>query len=521
MRNVSRLRISAQDTTPSKVDLVDSQGEVIGTRQVADASLLKESLGPQVRVEEGSSAESGKMSLRVRDSEQTISPPDVESWPGAEVRTLTQQGPSANRIDLTIVGDGYTAADKAKFFADAEKIRADLFDAETFHSYLPLFNVHAVFVPSNEEGIGDGRPKDTALGLYRDSRMRQAIMPGKASAARKAAQLAPDTDYPILLANDRLYGGLGGEFAITSASPLNITTVLRHELGHNFGNVGEEYDGGQVYSGANFSRSKDVPWKHFVEGNQVPVHTAKLLHQSAPWDNLSDKSWKTTFQLADGPHDVLLDFSSTGFDTSKDVQLLIDGKPTPFDGEFSYDRNFYRVRVTLPAGQHTVEFKEAVADKNNVLSKINVYSIPADYPSREDLVGAYGTYDESGRLVGYRATDRECLMRNMASRCFCAACTENMWHRFLREVSLIDSVVQNGKAVKANVVPLGAARLKLEWMDPRGKIRPELTNLSEWIPTAADAGEWKLKVSFLSDEVKAPKHTDWSVHTAAFKVMTA
>ena len=52
------------------------------------------------------------------------------------------------------------------------------------------------------------------------------------------------------------WGGLGGRYAITTRSLTSGSMVLRHELGHNFSNVGEEYDGGQVYSGANFSRTK-------------------------------------------------------------------------------------------------------------------------------------------------------------------------------------------------------------------------------------------------------------------------
>src|SRR3989338_3116702 len=33
--------------------------------------------------------------------------PSTTFWPGSEMRTLVDQGPSENRIDLTIVGDGY------------------------------------------------------------------------------------------------------------------------------------------------------------------------------------------------------------------------------------------------------------------------------------------------------------------------------------------------------------------------------------------------------------------------------
>lgn len=43
-------------------------------------------------------------------------------------------------------------------------------------------------------------------------------------------------DYPSLIGNDNYYGGLGGEFVISTKSNRTGTVVLRHEMGHNFGN---------------------------------------------------------------------------------------------------------------------------------------------------------------------------------------------------------------------------------------------------------------------------------------------
>lgn len=42
-------------------------------------------------------------------------------------------------------------------------------------------------------------------------------------------------DFPALIGNDDYYGGLGGEFVITTKSTTSGTIALRHELGHNFG----------------------------------------------------------------------------------------------------------------------------------------------------------------------------------------------------------------------------------------------------------------------------------------------
>ena len=42
--------------------------------------------------------------------------------PDSEVKTLIEQGSPDNRINLTILGDGYTIEEKEKFFSDAKRI---------------------------------------------------------------------------------------------------------------------------------------------------------------------------------------------------------------------------------------------------------------------------------------------------------------------------------------------------------------------------------------------------------------
>ena len=172
-----------------------------------------------------------------------------------ELITLVDSGPSQNRIDFVFLGDGYIQAERGKFIRDMERLVKEMFADRTFRSYLPIFNVYAVFRPSAESGIGRGAPRDTAYGLYRPGDTLRAIYWTKATAARTSCHAAPDCDYPIIIANDPYYGGLGGEFAVSTSSPGSGTIVLRHELGHTVGRVGEEYDGGG-YFGANHSGSR-------------------------------------------------------------------------------------------------------------------------------------------------------------------------------------------------------------------------------------------------------------------------
>lgn len=84
-------------------------------------------------------------------------------------------------------------------------------------------------------------------------------------------------DYPSLIGNDDFYGGLGGEFVISTKSDRTGTVVLRHEMGHNFINVGEEYDNGQVYSGVNAASSlSSLGWTAWLTG---PLREEKAIYR--------------------------------------------------------------------------------------------------------------------------------------------------------------------------------------------------------------------------------------------------
>jgi len=50
-------------------------------------------------------------------------------------------------------------------------------------------------------------------------------------------------EYGLMIGNDGLYGGLGGDFTVITASEINGPLVLRHELGHSLIEEGDEYDG--------------------------------------------------------------------------------------------------------------------------------------------------------------------------------------------------------------------------------------------------------------------------------------
>ena len=381
-----------------------------------------------------------------------------------EVRTIVNSGPAANRIDLVFMGDGYTASERETFFTDITRLVNDMFIGKTFTSYLPVFNVHAVFRASNKSGIGKGSPIDTAYGLYREGETLRAIYPGKPAAVRDSCRQAPGCDYPVVIANDPYYGGLGGEIAISTSSPTSGMVVLRHELGHNFGRVGEEYDGGG-YFGANYSSNASSPsWKIWAtEPNAVHAEPMKARLIDWPWHKLDQGSWSGKM-TSDGTYNKTWSrISASGIETPDTMSIKLNGHDLPFESPNRLDRSFINIELeALSQGTHTLTFAEEVQDHNNWLSSLTVHEYAADFHDAPEFIGAFPNFDQDLSLAGYRPSNESCLMRDMEHEYFCSICQENNWSHFFNNISLIDSTVATraGNTINAEVKTIGLGQFR-------------------------------------------------------------
>lgn len=442
---------------------------------------------------------------------------------GSEVRKISGGTKDTNRITITILGDGYTEAEKQKYFNDVNRIVDDLFKEVTFKSYLPLFNIYAVFTPSSESGISDIETKKTAFDLYRSPRgSKRGVMPGNRAAIENALELVSiHTDYPIIIANDDFYGGLGGRYAITTRSLTSGSMVLRHELGHNFSNVGEEYDGGQVYSGANFSSTDNIPWKHWInyDDGKVHVHRAEFLTGAYIWQDLGQKDYSVKFNFPyKNGYTYDLKISSVGWENEQDVKVELDGEELVLNGIFTSDRSFFRTkRVSLSEGDHELTIKDHSHDGNNVLAYANGYAYPQSYDFSFGKVRAFNVFDENQKERGYRPTHNQCLMRDMRSKVFCPVDQESIWLRFLGRVSLIDSVKENNKVYSIETLPIGTQTIK--WFEIERRKRVELTQFRN--QKTADLsyikkGKFEVEVSMEHPEIRI--QTDKTTDIYEFKI---
>ena len=83
---------------------------------------------------------------------------------GRAVWAVQESGPPSEKVDLLLLGDGYTAAEMDKWHGDASRLTESLFAVSPFKERRSDFNVWAIDAPADESGVS--RPSE---GIYRRS----------------------------------------------------------------------------------------------------------------------------------------------------------------------------------------------------------------------------------------------------------------------------------------------------------------------------------------------------------------
>jgi hypothetical protein len=124
---------------------------------------------------------------------------------------LVNHGNSANRIDLVIIGDGYTAADLGAgvFSRDAARALASIFSKQPYAEYEPYFNVWRVDLESPESGADHptaGVFRATALDASLDCPGATDVCVSIPNTSNAIATTGIVPDMVLVLVNDPAYG---------------------------------------------------------------------------------------------------------------------------------------------------------------------------------------------------------------------------------------------------------------------------------------------------------------------------
>jgi hypothetical protein len=191
------------------------------------------------------------------------------------VWTLFENGPAAQKVDILILSEGYTAAELPKFRADAARLVETLFAEEPFKSRRADFNVRGLDLASAASGVN--RPN---AGVFRRTPLsaeynifdsERYVLTLDNRALRDAASAAP-YEFIEILVNEQTYGG-GGIFndqATASVDSAYSNYVFVHEFGHHFAALADEYYTSDVAyeTGA---AAKPEPWEPNVTALADPA----------------------------------------------------------------------------------------------------------------------------------------------------------------------------------------------------------------------------------------------------------
>jgi len=135
--------------------------------------------------------------------------PAIDRRPLAAVQVwaVVKNGEPADKVDLLLLGDGYTAAEMEKWHRDARRLADTLFAVSPFKEHRAAFNVWAADTPSADSGVSrpsDGVYRRTALGATYDAfGSERYVLSFDNERMRDAAAAAP-YEFIEIAVNDRL-----------------------------------------------------------------------------------------------------------------------------------------------------------------------------------------------------------------------------------------------------------------------------------------------------------------------------
>ena len=288
----------------------------------------------------------------------------ADRQPSGAVWSLFENGPAAEKVDVLLISEGYTAAQLPTFHADAARLVDALFSLEPFKSRKSDFNVRGLDLPSQEPGISRPRAgvfKRTPLSAeYNIFDLERYLLTYDNRAFRDAASAAP-YDVIEILVNEQQYGG-GGIFnlqATVAVDGRNADYVFVHEFAHNFAGLADEYYTSEVTyeTGA---PEKVEPW----QPNVTALHDAARLKWrdlvepgtpvSTPWDKEAYETRSRDFQakrrelqqsgMSEGQIDEYFR-DQQGWDSTLLASMKYAGKVGAFEGAHYESRGFYRPEV--------------------------------------------------------------------------------------------------------------------------------------------------------------------------------
>lgn len=159
---------------------------------------------------------------------------------------ILESGSASECIDVAIVAEGYTAAERELFYEDARKAVNAILSHAPFDAYKDRFNFVAVALESEDSGVSvplEGDWKKTALSSHFSTFYSDRYLTTLRLRQMHDKLCGIPYEHIVILANTDTYGGGGifNSYTLTTAHHKSFEPVVVHEFGHSFAGLADEY----------------------------------------------------------------------------------------------------------------------------------------------------------------------------------------------------------------------------------------------------------------------------------------
>ena len=298
-------------------------------------------------------------STLIDPSSRNVNPSERKA--AGRVWNVIENGPPAEKVDILVIGEGYTESELPKFHKDVARMVGKLFDTEPFKSRRKDFNVRALDLAEPASGVHRPRTSDnrrTMTGVqYNIFDSERYVLTLDDHRMRDIASSAP-YDFIEILVNEKTYGG-GGIFndqATTCVDSAFAEYIFVHEFGHHFAALADEYYTSPVSYATSGAAEHPEPWEPNVtaDGAHPKWATDKDVPLPTPWDKDAYETHSREVQkerarirAANEPESVMdkLFTEQRAWETKFLGSQKYAGKVGAFEGAAYEPRGLYRPEV--------------------------------------------------------------------------------------------------------------------------------------------------------------------------------
>ena len=208
------------------------------------------------------------------------------------ITKIVDNGSEADRFNIVLVAEGYQSSELPRFASDALQFVTFLFAQDPFLSYQSAFNIYRLDVSSTDNGADDpitcaggtgASPNTYFDASFCHGNIRRALTVDSNLVRSVVNSQLPQWHQIIVIVNSPIWGGTGGDIAVTSTAG-GWENIAIHELGHSAFDLADEYE---YWAGCGIDTTHD----HYIGGEPAAVNvTTNTNRATIKWGDLIDPS---------------------------------------------------------------------------------------------------------------------------------------------------------------------------------------------------------------------------------------